>query len=168
MSTPIECERKFLIHYPDLHALTAATGVRVSEIVQTYLKAPAHITDRVRARTTDGKTVYTRTQKIRITAVSAEEYESEISKEEYDELLKNADSERTPVHKTRYVVPTGKHLAEIDLYPFWQKQAILEVELSREDEEFILPPFIEIIREVTSDVRYKNARLARSVPAEEV
>ena len=168
MSTPIECERKFLIRYPDLNVLTAAQGVRISEITQTYLLSPAHITDRVRARTTNGNTVYTRTQKIRITAVSAEEYESEISKNEYDELLKNVDPARTPVHKTRYVVPVGKHLAEIDLYPFWQRQAIMEVELSREDEEFIIPPFIEIIREVTSDVRYKNARLAHSVPAEEV
>ncbi len=168
MSPPIECERKFLIRYPDLNALTVAKGVRVSEITQTYLHSPAHITDRVRARTTGGNTVYTRTQKIRITAVSAEEYESEISKDEYNELLKNVDPARTPVHKMRYVVPVGKHLAEIDLYPFWQRQAIMEIELSREDEEFIIPPFIEIIREVTSDVRYKNARLARSVPDEEV
>ncbi len=168
MSTPIECERKFLIRYPDLALLESREDVRVSKITQTYLLSPEGVTDRVRARTTGGVTVYTRTKKIRVSVLSAEEYESEISKEDYELLLKSADPERNPVHKTRYVVPVGKHLAEIDVYPFWQKQAILEVELKSEEESFLFPPFVEIIREVSADKRYKNARLAYAVPPEEV
>ncbi len=167
MKAPIECERKFLIRYPDLTALKAHPDVRISEITQTYLISPPSVTDRVRARSTDGKTIYTRTQKVRISALSAEEYELEISKKEYDTLLKKADTNRIPILKTRYVLPAGKHFAEIDIYPFWKKQAVLEVELEAEDEVFSIPPFIKIIREVSDDKRYKNAFLAREIPPEE-
>ncbi len=167
MNTPIECERKFLIRYPDLNLLKAQKDVRISEIVQTYLTSPQGITDRVRARTALGKTTYTRTRKIRVSVLSAEEYESEISEETYKSLLQNADPERSPICKTRFVLPCGKHFAEIDIYPFWQKQAILEIELQSEEEAFTLPSFVEIIREVSADKRYKNACLAREIPAEE-
>ena len=168
MSAPIECERKLLIRYPDLDRLLKESGVTVSEITQTYLTSVPAVTDRVRKRVFSDKTIYTRTQKIRITALSAEEYESEITKDAYDELLKNADSSKKPVHKTRYVLPIGKFKAEIDIYPFWSKQAVLEVEMESEEDIFTLPDFIEVIRDVTADKRYKNTNLALSVPDEEV
>ena len=60
----------------------------------------------------------------------------------------------------------GKHLAEIDLYDFWQDRATLELELSAEDEAFTLPPFVRVLRDVTADKRYKNVNLARELPTE--
>ena len=168
MSAPIECERKLLIRYPDLDRLKKTDGVTVSEITQTYLKSPVGITDRVRRRVTDNGVIYTRTKKIRITALSAEEYESEISEADYNQLLKDADPAKVPVHKTRYVLPIGDFHAEIDIYPFWKKQAILEVEMNSEEDTFTLPSFIEVIRDVTAEKKYKNASLALSVPDEEV
>ena len=164
---PIECERKLLIRYPDVARLSEAGAVK-SDITQTYLVSPAGVTDRVRKRVTGDVTVYTRTKKVRISALSAEEYESDIREEDYLSLLQSADPSRTPIHKTRYVLPIGKYKAEIDLYPFWSRQAILEVEMEGEEETFTLPSFIEVIRDVTADYRYKNARLAKDIPAEEV
>ena len=55
-------------------------------------------------------------------------------------------------------------MLEIDLYDFWQDRATLEVELSAEDEGFTILPSIKVIREVTSDHRYKNVNLARNLP----
>ena len=40
----------------------------------------------------------------------------------------------------------------------------MEVELSDEDEAFEILPDIKVIREVTSDHRYKNVNLARNLP----
>ena len=39
--------------------------------------------------------------------------------------------------------------------------------MKSEDEAFTLPPFIEVIREVTADYRYKNHALAREIPKED-
>ena len=79
-------------------------------------------------------------------------------------LLKEADPTRHPVEKTRWCIPCGSHVLEIDLYPFWSDQAVLEVELQNEEEEFLLPPELRVIREVTGDPRYLNSSLARELP----
>lgn len=163
---PIECERKFLIRYPDTAALLAM-GAEKSDITQTYLNAPEGVTVRVRKRVYADKTVYFYTKKTRLTSLSAIEEEKEIDEAEYLSLLTDADEARRPVHKTRYTLPYAGHLLEIDVYPFWQRQAVFEVELTCEEEEIAFPDFLQILREVTADRAYKNVSLAKSIPPEE-
>ena len=50
---------------------------------------------------------------------------------------------------------------EIDIFPFWRDKAFLEVELKSENEGFVLPPFIKVIKDVTEDEEYTNHALAR-------
>ena len=97
-------------------------------------------------------------------------YEDEkiISEETYNELLLCADEKRRTIKKTRYTIPYAMHIMEIDIYPFWKDRAILEVELQAEDEPFGIPPYIEIIKEVTSDKRYSNKALAKEIVTEEI
>ena len=73
-----------------------------------------------------------------------------------EEALKSS----TPITKTRYCVPVGARVAEIDVYPFWQDKAIVEIELSDGNEPIEFPPQLHVICEVTDDPDYKNARLA--------
>ena len=49
---------------------------------------------------------------------------------------------------------------EIDIYEFWNDQAIMEIELESEDQVIDLPGFIEVIKEVTGDPAYYNGALA--------
>ncbi len=156
-----EIERKFLIEYPDLNILE---NYSKSEIAQTYLKTNDGMTSRVRKRTTDGVTKYIFTEKKRITDVKCIENERELSEEEYEELLKLADTERRTVYKTRYCIPCHGRVAEVDIYPFWSDRAIAEVEMESEDEEVCLPDFIKVIRDVTAEKAYKNASIAKKIP----
>ena len=82
--------------------------------------------------------------------------------------MMQADPALQTVRKTRYCLdgPDGKYL-ELDVYPFWKNQAILEVELVNAKDEIQFPDFITVIREVTDDDSYKNHALAASVPSEE-
>ena len=66
-----------------------------------------------------------------------------------------------PIRKTRYCLSENNLYFEIDIFPFWKDQAILEVELSDENQEIIFPKELEIIREVTDDENFKNIALAR-------
>lgn len=161
---PLEIERKFLIRYPDLNWLQHCPEARCTEIVQTYLLSRPGESRRVRSWTENGSTVYIRTFKQSLTDRTRIEREEQISPEEYDILLQKADPERRPIEKKRWCIPYGSHTLEIDLYPFWSDQAVLEVELKSEDEEFLLPPELEVIREVTGDPRYLNSSLAREIP----
>ena len=91
-----------------------------------------------------------------------------ISGEEYAEFLVQADPELTPIVKTRYRIPFGGQVLEFDIYPFWTDRAVLEIELDSEEEAPRIPEWVRVIREVTSDFRYKNVRLAAEVPMDEI
>lgn len=159
-----EIERKFLIAYPDAEALKQIKGCRVKHFVQTYLCAKDGESRRVR-KVREGENIsYIYTRKHRISDLRHIEEESELTEAEYQHLLADADPDARPILKTRYAIPYKGHVLEIDLYEFWQDRATLEVELSCEDEKFEILPSIKVIREVTSDHRYKNVNLARNLP----
>ena len=159
-----EIERKFLIAYPDLAILATTPGCRIKEIVQTYLTAPEGETRRVRL-VREGESIrYIRTVKRRVNALRAVEEETDLTLADYQLALQQADLTRRPIAKTRYCIPCGAHMAEIDIYDFWQDRATLEVELTHEQETFALPEGIRVIREVTDDKRYKNVNLAKELP----
>ncbi len=158
-----EIERKFLIAYPDVGILSEK-AVRRLEMVQTYLTAADGESSRVRKIKENGTVTYIKTVKQRISDIKRLETESEITMDEYTALLKTADPARRPIEKVRYCIPHEKHVLEIDIFPFWQDKAFLEVELTDEAEEVSLPPEFHILREVTADRRYTNAALALELP----
>ena len=55
---------------------------------------------------------------------------------------------------------------EIDIYRFWNDRATLEIELESEQQAVILPPWLQIVRELTGECAYKNRFLAEKVPME--
>lgn len=162
--TPIETERKFLIRMPEISLLTSIEGVRVRHIEQTYLCREDGKNARVRRIDEDGKISYVKTLKERISTLSCYEEEYEIDREQYGRALLRADTSRSTIIKTRYCIPYCEHILEIDVYPFWSDRAILEVELADEDEQFSLPSYISVVKEVSEDKRYKNTNLAKDVP----
>ncbi|MBQ9851382.1 MAG: GNAT family N-acetyltransferase [Ruminiclostridium sp.] len=156
-----EIERKFLIAYPDVSILEAWPDMTRWEMVQTYLLSQPEDEVRVRQRTQDGISRWFHTVK-RGEGIKRQEEEREITREEYQALLTQADPTKRVLHKTRYCLPYRGKLLEVDLYPFWQDQAVLEVELEQEDDLISIPPQLTVLREVTGDAAYKNAVLAKS------
>lgn len=146
-----ETEKKFLIKYPSAGLLSLVDDTDRSFIVQTYLISEKGVTARVRSRRYADKTVYTKTEKRRISDMTCFEDEREISREEYLSELERADPERHPIEKERVLLRYEGHVFEIDIYLFWQDKAIMEIELQSEDEDFTIPPEIEIISDVTGD-----------------
>ena len=168
MNTPIETERKFLIRMPCLSHLDRQEGLRIKHIIQTYLLTDDGSNARVRKITEGDKISFVKTIKRRISTLSCYEEEYEISEEQYTEELKSADKAKKAIEKTRYAFSYKQHTIEIDIFTFWSDRALLEVELCSEKEEFSIPNFIEIIKEVSEDNRYKNTNLALSVPVDKL
>ncbi len=159
---PIEIERKYLIEYPDLQWLENHPLCRRIDVIQTYLKAPEGEQRRIRQRGENGYYVCTETIKRNITGLKRIEVERRISEEEYLEKMTQADPELMPIHKTRYCLTYDKQYFEIDVYPFWKDKAIMEIELSSEEQQVRFPPEIKVIREVTDDPSFKNIALAKT------
>lgn len=162
-----EIERKFLIRYPDMTFLAKCADY--TEITQTYLSHDNDkMSERVRKRGKGGAYTYTHTCKTHINAMRRIEIENEISEEEYLKLLVRADPERNVINKVRWCLNYKDQMFEIDIFPFWNDRAYMEIELTDETDKVEFPPFIEIIKEVTGDKRYTNASLARAIPMDEI
>lgn len=164
--THIETERKFLIKMPSSEVLSCCD---VSEITQIYAEPEGGCTtDRIRRRIHGNKTVYTRTRKTRLTDISSTEEEYEISAGEFELRSKKIKAGTNPIKKSRYIIPYRDNNFEIDIYPFWDDRAIMEIELEHEDDGFELPPGITVIREVTGLAGYSNYALSVSVPHDDI
>lgn len=160
-----EIERRFLIARPDL--LNLANLCRIQKIDQTYLVS-AEGSLRIRRTEEKGQVTFVETAKRTINALKRQELELKLEEEEYNRRMANRDPRRQTIRKTRYCLPYGDHIFEIDIFSFWNRQAIMEVELKSEKEEFTLPPFIRVIKEITGDDTYSNYEMARIVPEEEI
>lgn len=164
----LEKERKFLI---EKYHENIAGEIRW-DIVQTYLyKTSPDIQRRIRKITTDKEKVsYFYTEKKFISDGVREENEKEISESEYNRLLSDeADHSLADILKTRRIFDHMGHRFEMDEYPFSDKYASVEAELSDINEKIILPDFLTVIKEVTGDESYSNANLAlrQAFPEEE-
>ena len=160
---PFEIERKFLVAYPDIKALEAFPGCRRVEIIQTYLKPRNGCEVRVRQRGADGHYIYFETMKRDVEEPSTGrrvEVERRLTQDEYLQLLMEADTTRHAIRKTRYYLPYDRQIFELDVYPFWNDQAILEIELHDERDEVRFPPLLTILREVTGEREFRNSALA--------
>lgn len=156
---PLEIERKFLV---DRHRLDdIPVPYRRLRITQTYLEAPKGAEVRVRATEFEGVATYTHTTKRFIRPGVRIEEECRISLREYTQLLHTKDPARGPILKDRLVFEWKNQYFELDLFTDRKDRlALLEVELTDLQDTLVLPPFIPIIREVTDDQAYSNARLA--------
>ena len=164
--TPIEIERKYIIKIPSTKDLESSENYKKSEIEQIYLTSPAGLTHRIRKRVTDGKAEYTETKKVRIDKISSYEDEREITSAEYEALSENRIHKTRSVIKTRHTFLYRNQIFEIDVYPSWRSTCILETELKSRDDKVTFPPFIKIVKEVTGERGYSNAKMAEGFPEE--
>lgn len=161
-----EIERKYLIERPK-DTVLAMHSVQRWEILQIYLRAEPGVTARIRQVTEGTEVRYYYTEKRRISDMTAEEKELEITDVEYLQLFRRVDTALKPIRKCRWRIPYAGHVLEVDVYPFWEKTAVLEIEFEDESESAEIPEWITLLKDVTADHRYKNVSLAREVPGEE-
>lgn len=158
---PFEIERKFLIEYPDLNELKNVCIYRKIPITQAYLTTPNDGYFRVRKRGEGDNAVYIKTIKQKISDIKRIEIENYISKKEYNEYLSQKEYITGIISKDRYCIVYGSTYYELDVYPFWKDKATIEIELLSENQPYVLPPFVKLIREVSFEPEYRNLALAK-------
>lgn len=159
LPVPVEIERKYLIKKPDLAMLETTEGVVKTNILQTYLKTTTPgIERRVRQRGDGSSFSYYYTEKITLSDLSRQETERKITVQEYLSFLLEGEKK---LRKDRYCFVYENQYFELDIYPDWEDEAILEIELTEETQEVDIPNWIQVIREVTGDFNYKNVNLAK-------
>ena len=157
-----EIERKWLIKKSDIpYDLISSTK---QEIEQTYLCFSPEI--RVRNINNGERYILTIKSDMSVDGLVRDEKEYYISEEEYNHLL--TKKEGNTITKTRYQVYEGKNILEIDIFKGeLEGLAYMEIEFDSEEKAKAFETPSWVIKDVTSDIRYKNGHLARyGVPQE--
>jgi CYTH domain-containing protein len=165
----VEIERKWLLAAAPSGETLERLGARPKRIEQIYLRGTGgDSARRIRSIEEAGvRTLVLTEKRVLRRAVSGgradvrEELERELTPAEYDDLLLDADPDRRPIRKTRYVFPYDGHVLELDVFEQPRGLVVLEIELEDEDDRPALPPELEVIREVSDDSAYLNWNLAR-------
>lgn len=149
----IEIERKFLV----LSDAFKSISVTQNQISQGYLNSDPERTVRVRIKNNQG--FITIKGKSNESGLSRLEWEKEIDVAEATQLL--ALCEKGVIHKTRYEVPFGQHVVEVDVFEGENEGLIMaEIELKSETETYAVPEWLG--EEVTNDARYYNSYLSQN------
>ncbi len=162
----LEIEHKYLIRYPDTQSFKALPEYRKQNILQIYTVLPDGRKGRIRQIEENGEFNYILTFKQDISPLTRIELEEEISKATFDSLSKLSCKDRLPIEKTRHKFSLSGFTYEVDIFPFWSDRAFLEIEVEEEDTVPEIPEFLEIIKEVTDDLRYRNSALSREIITE--
>lgn len=144
-----EIERKFLISkLPD-----DLDNYQHDEIEQWYFILEENIEERIRHRWNK----FYHTKKVWHWEIR-EEYEKEITKEEFDSIWPQTEWKR--IYKTRYVIPYNNHKIELDKYHNkleWLVVCEIEFNSEKESKNFTFPS--RFWKEITEDNRFKNRNL---------
>jgi adenylate cyclase len=147
----IEIEHKFLLKNDEWRE-TADTGTRFR---QGYLIGAERASVRVRIEG-EGANINIKSATL---GIRRQEYEYPIPLEDALELLDTL-CEQPQIEKTRYRVPYGEHIWEVDVFAGDNEGLIVaEVELGAENEVFAMPPWAG--KEVSEDTRYYNVCLVK-------
>ncbi len=148
----IEIERKFLINSEKFK--TEATSKE--RIVQGFLNTHPERAVRVRIKGDFGYlTVKGKSNKA---GTSRFEWEKEINIVDAEALLQLCET--GVLEKTRYEVPVGRHIFEVDEFHEENEGLIVaEIELRTENEIFEKPDWLG--KEVTGDIKYYNSQLSK-------
>lgn len=148
MAGAVEIERKFLVVSDAWRR--GAEGVPFR---QGYLSTDPDRTVRVRLEGDQGRL----TIKGRRRGAEAPEFEYEIPAADVTRLLDLCTA--PPIEKTRYRVPHGGLVWEVDEFQGANAGLVVaEIEVERADQPIDAPPWVG--EEVTGDPRYSNARLS--------
>jgi len=158
---PLEIERKFVLY--EMPRLDSIVQYQSIQIEQMYLAAPENEEARIRKRTQNGSSMHYYTRKIKVRPGVRNETEEKISAEEFNRLSAMRLPYSSRIKKNRFCFVWKNQYFELDVFtePEWTEGLfILEIELTEENDEVIIPPFLKVNREVTNEQAYSNFSLA--------
>lgn len=146
-----EVERKFLVSDEFIK-----TGMDHKQIIQGFLNSDPERTVRIRV---SGDEAWITVKGLgNSSGTTRFEWEKEIPLEDANALLPLC--EKGIIAKTRYIVPVGDHIFEVDFFHNENEGLVLaEIELNHEDETFTRPQWLG--EEVTGIKKYYNSALAK-------
>ena len=158
LSDDKEIERKWLIKKEDIPYDLNDSNVQKFEIKQTYICFDPEM--RVRDYNNGESFEFTMKNNMTVDGMIRDEINIDITKEQYDNLV--IKQEGNTINKTRYQLYDDGQIIALDIFQGdLDGLAYMEIEFKTEDESNNYKEPNWVIKDVTSDINYKNGHLAR-------
>lgn len=149
-------ERKYIVK-----VLNEIPEAIESEIYQTYLTSEPRSEVRLRRRTLNGISMNVRTTKKMLSTGEQVQTERQIDNNLYESLMRQADPYRDTIHKIRKTFIWKGQFFELDTYLDANSGLqILETKGIVDHELVNIPPFLEVMEDITGNTKYYNYNLA--------
>jgi CYTH domain-containing protein/predicted ATPase len=160
MPVPLEIEKKFLIEASSLSSLPLhASRVLIEQIY--FPETEEGIEERIRRRSQGAHSVCYRTRKRVVGAGVREEREWQVPLHEFTHGFRSVKGGGF-IRKYRWCfLHEGQYFEVDDFSPMREDGlCIAEIELTDQESQVRMPPWMNVIKEVTDDPRYSNRALA--------
>jgi CYTH domain-containing protein len=166
---PLKIEKKFLIEMPNLITMLESIKYEKTQMLQTYLTSDDPNKEiRIRQSGFNNEYSYSCTTQSQLeisNAATTVLTGKRITQSEYLSLLTNSDTSLRQIKKDRYNFVYNNLYFELDVYPFWNDKAVLEIKLTEQNQQFEIPSSIKILKDVTGDLDFRNHSIARNIPS---
>jgi CYTH domain-containing protein len=137
--------------------------VQEFDVQHDFIVSTAGVESRIRKRGQGGSYIYTITEKKVINGVKVESVRP-LSVKEYETLYRQRDPNHKSVLKTRRCFLWNTHYFQLDIFTDCTERChgllLLETYTTKEANDLELPPFLEVVREVTNEPQYSMFNLS--------
>ncbi len=160
---PTEVFKKYLIHVDqDLIAHLNSINAFKTHITQHYLKSQSGTERRIRKRERNGNTICYYSEATMLTPSTRIKKDRIISNGQFNDYRLEIDPTLHVIEKDRYSFYYKGLFFKLDIFSFDSTKALLGIQVPSADEIIELPDFIEVIKDVSEILNYKNYYLAKS------
>lgn len=153
----VKYQKKYLVELSKTNIDKIESISKKAHIKQTYLESDSNIEKRLRETNLENVKTYTYTiYKIEESGRKIKVSEESISKRIYEKLLDFKDNTKETIVKDRYYFPYKDSYFTLDII---DNYGLLEINIT-DARKIELPPFIEVIEDVTENPDYQNINLA--------
>ncbi len=162
--SPIDIQKRFLVNYIDVSSIPKDVKYSVTEIRQDYLGCNTQdCTKMLRSSNIAGGYSYSIIEKHDVSASKSYRKERIISFDEYMNLMNQKDNSLSTIYKRRICFAYKSQYFSLDLFANNTQVALLQVSMTNESVgDVYVPEFLDVIRDVTKDMHYRNYAIARS------
>lgn len=157
---PVQRQYRYLVDKLDINKLKDIRMVKL-EIEQIFIESENDETIMIRKTTKDGNSIYSKTVK-KDTNISNERIVStkKISETEYSEYTK---INKKLIRKHRYCFTYNNQYYKLDIFEEPEGMMILETDLTNESIELKIPDFIDGVKDITHDIKYRNSYIYNQI-----
>ena len=160
----VKRQEKYLVDLQKTDVDYIKSNGTATEIEQVYLQSNDDIEKRIRkVKMGNSFTYYMSVYKILEDGTKVIVSEKKIDSKVYDSLMEFKDERYSVIHKKRYYFSYKGEYFYLDIFDNDNDLGILEINVS-EDEQVLIPDFVNVVDQVTKDSKYSNKSMALIKP----